>query len=233
MNIHYLQHVAFEGLGSIAEWVQQRGHTVSATRFYTADPLPLPDAIDGLIVMGGPMSIHDEADYPWLVSEKRFIKAVIGAGKPVLGICLGGQLIANVLGAKVHKNPVKEIGWFPVEWRLEVLSAGLGESTPGMADTTEAFHWHGETFDLPAQSEWIASSAACPNQGFLYGGKVLGLQFHLEATLSGAAALIEHCGDELVAAPFIQTAEAILAKPDRFVAINLVMRKVLDQLFRA
>jgi len=114
MRAHWFQHVSFEGLGSIELWLDSNGYEVTFTRFFESADLPDPDAIDLLVVMGGPMSVNDEDQFPWFVSEKRFIREIIESGKPVLGICLGAQLIANALGANVYPNPVKEIGWFPI-----------------------------------------------------------------------------------------------------------------------
>ena len=122
MNIHYLQHVPFEDLGSIKNWAKIRGHRVTATRFYRAEPLPFLDELDWLIIMGGPMNIYEEDKYPWLGHEKRFIEEVIKTDKVVLGICLGAQLIADVLGVRIYENIHKEIGWFPIQLTSEGIS---------------------------------------------------------------------------------------------------------------
>ena len=114
MRAHYLQHVEFEGLGSIEPWLKAAGYEITNTRLFESAKLPDLKKIDLLIVMGGPMSVNDEDDFPWLVSEKKFIREAINSGKPVLGICLGAQLIASATGARVYRNPIKEIGWFPI-----------------------------------------------------------------------------------------------------------------------
>jgi len=111
LRIHYLQHVSFEGLGSIAEWVTSNGHELTSTQFFINSYLPEPADIDWLIIMGGPMGVYDEDKYEWLTAEKQFIKKAIDAGKTVIGICLGAQLIAKVLGAKVYPNQKRAIGW--------------------------------------------------------------------------------------------------------------------------
>ena len=113
MRVHYLQHVPFEGIGSMEPFLIDGGHRVSSTRLYLRATLPPIDAFDWLIVMGGPMGVGDEGRYKWLAREKAFIKAVVESGKIVLGICLGAQLIAEALGAAVTKNRCREIGWFP------------------------------------------------------------------------------------------------------------------------
>src|SRR2546428_2396131 len=115
MNIHYFQHVPFEGLGCIEDWANRKSHVLSSTRFFEKHTLSDLKTIDWLIVMGGPMGVYDESEYLWLKEEKEFIKKAIDANKVVIGICLGSQLIAEVLGAKVYKNKFTEIGWFPVE----------------------------------------------------------------------------------------------------------------------
>jgi len=114
MRAHYLQHVPFEGLASIGRWLDAAGYEISATRLFDPEKLPSLDNIDLLVIMGGPMSVNDEKAFPWLAAEKQFVRDAIDSGKAVLGICLGAQLIASALGARVYPNAVKEIGWFPI-----------------------------------------------------------------------------------------------------------------------
>lgn len=228
MRVHYLQHVPFEGLGNMEEWLEKRGAEITSTRFFQSldhsNRLPGLDEIDFLIIMGGPMSVNDEADLPWLVQEKSFVRSVIASGKPVLGVCLGAQLIASCLGAKVFANEVKEIGWWPVTGNAVDLLAGFS-----FPDSVEVFHWHGETFDLPPGAQLMVSSKACVNQGFVLDGKVVGLQFHLETTHSSAEKLVEHCRDELVAGPYIQPESDILATDrKKYDEIKRVMANLLS-----
>lgn len=226
MRAHYLQHVPFEGLGSIEPWLAAAGYELTRTRFHAAEDLPAAKDIDFLVVMGGPMSVNDEDRFPWLVPEKRFIREVIESGKPVLGICLGAQLIANAMGARIFRNPVKEIGWFPIR----AVAAGDG-SVFSLPPSATVFHWHGETFDLPAGAVRLAESDGCRNQTFQLGRSVIGLQFHLETTPELAWELISHCRDELVPSPYIQTEEEILAAgPDRYAFINRLMGDILGYL---
>lgn len=226
MRAHYLQHVPFEGLGSIETWLQKADYEISSTRFYDSDDLPKVEDIDLLIVMGGPMSVNDEGQYPWIVKEKQFIKSAIQAGKPVLGICLGAQLIANAMGADVFPNPEKEIGWFSIQ------AAGPENSNFfRFPAEIEVFHWHGETFCLPDGAVRIAKSDGCNNQAFQIGGKVIGLQFHLETTSTSAKALVENCRDELVDGKYIQSESEILsAAQDRYASINCLMEDILAYL---
>jgi GMP synthase-like glutamine amidotransferase len=223
MNVHVLQHAPFEGLGSIRDWLDRLGADLSYTRFYESPALPDPSHVDLVVAMGGPMSVNDEAELPWLRPEKQFIRAAVERGLPVLGVCLGAQLIASALGARVYRNPVKEIGWFPIEATQEGVSLGL----PG---TCRVFHWHGETFDLPAGGRRLARSRACENQAFEVSPGVLGLQFHLEMTLKGALDLVEHCGAELVPGPCIQSKDEILGEAEATsVRANAVMDDLLSR----
>jgi GMP synthase-like glutamine amidotransferase len=196
---HCFQHVPFEGLGSIGPWLYTNGYTVTTTRFFAGEPLPRLDDVDLLIVMGGPMSVNDERDLSWLVDEKRFVREAVGAGKPVLGICLGAQLIASAMGARVYPNRVKEIGWLSV--------FGVPSDSPSVfrfPPVADVFHWHGETFDLPPGAVRLARSEHCENQAFQLGRRTLGLQFHLETTRDSACALVEHCRSELVPSATVQ-----------------------------
>jgi GMP synthase (glutamine-hydrolysing) len=225
MKVHYLQHVPFEGLGSIEPVVRSAGHEVSCTRLFDDEPLPDPARLDWLIVMGGPMGIYDDDRYSWLTREKRFIEKACAAGKTVLGICLGAQLIADVLGARVYANRHREIGWFHVQRSPEILSTRIG---PALPESMEVFHWHGDTFDLPQNSTRIGSSEACVNQGFIVDGRIVAIQFHFEATLDTARALLENCSDELDDSRYVQSAGEILADPAKFAAGNAVMQRILN-----
>ena len=224
MRIHYLQHVPFEGPANIAAWAEMYGHLMTSTALFKGEPLPSPEAFDALVVMGGPMSVHDEAQYPWLVAEKKLIEQSIKSGKRVLGICLGAQLLADVLGAKVYRNKHKEIGWFPVRHLQE------GSVSAGLPRTFLAFHWHGETFDLPAGAVHLAESDGCANQAFEFGGgKTLALQFHLEVTRDSVAALIRNCAADITPGPYVQSPEQMLGAADAFTALQPLLHQVLDR----
>lgn len=227
MRIHHLQHVPFEGLGSMGPDMTARGWPLSSTHLYRGDELPGQESFDWLVVMGGPMSIHDEDGHPWLRPEKDFIRAAIDGGKIVLGICLGAQLIADAMGARVEPNAHREIGWFPVAPTPETASTILGPVFPGPA---EVFHWHGDRFEIPARATRIAGSEACDNQAFVSGDRIVALQFHLETTPDSARALIENCSDELNGSRYVQTVQEMLASEDRFTRINVMMREVINAL---
>jgi len=227
LRIHWLQHVPFEGLGSIEGWVVRSGHRLNGTRMWVGDPLPAVTDIDWLIVMGGPMGVADQDRFPWLVHEKRFIQDCLAAEKRVLGICLGAQLIAESLGAPVAPHSQREIGWFPVRFDT---AACAGEGWTVFPESLPVFHWHGDRFEIPLTATLLAQSDGCDRQAFCLGRRVLGLQFHLETTPDAAAALIENCKDELTEGRFIQTEEEMLAGPGRFDEINRVMEQVLDEM---
>ena len=227
LKIHTLQHVSFEGLGCINQWITTKGHTVNYTKLYDNPQFPVLDEFDWLIVMGGPMGVYDEAMYPWLKEEKEFIRRAIESGKTIVGICLGSQLIAEVLGAKVYPNKQKEIGWFDIQKTEFAKSQPLLEQ---IEELFTVFHWHGDTFDLPAGSERLFSSAVCLNQAFLYKKKVLGLQFHFEVTSHTLKEMIENGMSELVEDKTIQSATKILEQTNYIDSNNQKMFQILDYL---
>jgi len=222
MRMHCLQHVAFEDLGYIEEWANERQHSVTATKFFENDLLPGLDDFDFIVVLGGPMSIHDEIEHSWLKSEKEFLRKAIDADKKILGICLGAQLLADVLGAKVYPNPEKEIGWFPIkkERGFEILADCPNEFT--------VFHWHGDTFEIPKNAINLFTSEACKNQAFLYNETILGLQFHLEVSPNSVTAMIENGQHEIISGKYIQTENEIKATSDFFTANKEILYKWLE-----
>ena len=226
MRIHYIQHVHFEDLGYIADWAVKNGYPVTKTLVYEEESFPDQDDFDLLVIMGGPMGVYEEDKYNWLKAEKEFIKETIESDKKVLGICLGAQLIAESLGAKVYSNYCKEIGWFEVELNKK------GKEHPlllGIAENFKAFHWHGDTFALPAETELLIESVACRNQGFIYKNRVLGLQFHLEITKVGIKRLIDNCKEEIIKQEYIQEIEPMLAEMESNIEqINLMMDILLN-----
>ena len=172
-----LRHVAFEDLGLLGGVLAQRGHAVTYVDVPVADLADFdPLAADLLVVLGGPIGVYENHLYPFLDAETALLERRLAAGRPTLGICLGSQLIAKALGARVYPSGVKEIGWAPVTLTAEGRGSPLRhlESTP-------VLHWHGDTFDLPAGALRLASTAACANQAFSVGRTALALQFHAEA----------------------------------------------------
>ena len=228
MNIHVLQHVPFEGPGIITDWCLSHGHQMDITPLYSPDHrLPSVDAVDLLIIMGGPMGAYEEDIYPWLKEEKAFIQTFLQQDKPVLGICLGAQLLAVCSGAIVRPAPQKEIGWFPVKptaaARNEPWFHSLFENNPIL------FHWHGDRFEIPKHAVDLALTEANDNQAFLLYEKALGLQFHAEVNEEGLRQMVQEGLHELQEGAYIQPAEVLLASPSFDVA-HPIMRAILDHL---
>ena len=225
--LHYLQHVPFEGPGCIETWAVKAGFRMTASRMYTDDRLPSMEDFDWLVVMGGPMNIYEDIQYPWLKTEKAFIGRAIKNNKVVLGICLGAQLIADVLGAPVKPNRYKEIGWHPV---YKIKNSSPSHLASVFHDTFVALHWHGDTFDLPDGALHLARSAACDHQAFVYRDHVVALQFHLETTRESLQSLIKHCKQDIDNGPFVQSPESMMASLQQFLPVNQVMNRLLNRL---
>jgi len=211
----------------IATWARRRGHALSGCRLFRGQPLPSLVDFDCLVIMGGPMSVHDEGVCPWLAGEKKLIERAIEAGKHVLGVCLGAQLLADVLGARVHRNRHKEIGWFPVQLTRQAISSGLWADFP---DPFPAFHWHGETFEIPAGALHLAKSEACENQAFQFGSTVLAVQFHLEVTPTSVRALIENCRADIGTGRYQQSPAQMVASSQASGIIRRLLDRTLDRL---
>lgn len=209
MRLHYFQHVPYEGLDRIESWAKTRGHAVSVTRVYADDPFPTLADVDLILIMGGPMGVYEVDQYPWMRGELTFIRKAIDARKKVLGICLGAQLIASALGARVYPQREKEIGWWPVQFSPYPV-----EGTPLAVFGAEAmlYHWHGDTFDLPSGTVRLASSRSCTNQAYAIGQDVLALQFHPEIR----AETIDH---------WIKESDGI-KNPGRFVMSDADMKRL-------
>jgi len=225
LKIHYLQHVSFEGPGCVSEWALKNTHELTSTRLYNDEAFPAVDTIDWLIIMGGPMSANDEDTISWINREKEFIASAIQAGKTVMGICLGSQLIASVLGSEVYPNTHKEVGWFPIYSPDNTINLLFDEIV-----SKEVFHWHGETFSLPEGAQLLASSEACKNQAYLYGDRVLGLQFHLEITKESLAQMISFGKEELNGSKYTQPAEFIIDQDEFIAQNNAAMCNILSHL---
>ena len=225
MKLHYFQHVPFEGLGNIEVWAKKHQASISSTRFFEKEIHKPSSDYDFLVIMGGPMNVDEENIYPWLKEEKKWIAEAVHSGKKVLGVCLGAQLIAQVLGARVYKNAQKEIGWWPVELTTE---AKLNSAFSVLPHTASVFHWHGDTFDLPSGCIRAAQSKACLNQAFFYGNHAVGLQFHMESTADTVKLLAENCADEIIPASFIQSQEEILGRADQFENLSVMLTQFLD-----
>ncbi len=229
MRIHSIEHVDFEGPAAIALWAAQRGHTMARTRIFAGEPMPQPSEYDLLVLMGGPMSVHDELEFPWLAEEKGLARRAVAAGRGVLGVCLGAQMLSEVLGGAVSKNPHKEIGWHPVrltQW------AGGNPAFAGLPKEFTAFHWHGETFSIPRGASCLAESDACGTQAFAVGARLVGLQFHVETTAESMEALLTCGAEDIVPGPYVQTAEAMRAGAVHLAGLRPLLDRILDNMAR-
>lgn len=231
MRIHIIQHVAFEGPGAIAEWARERGHSITVTEQYKGGNLPAADDFDFLVVMGGPMGASDDAQFAWLAAEKRLIAEALQRQKAILGVCLGTQLLAQVMGGRVYGNREREIGWFPVRLTAEAAASRLFS---GLPQEMTVLHWHGDTFDLPRGAVHLAESDLCRNQAFEVDGRVLGLQFHLEVQPEGLERLIANSAADLaVPGPAVQTADQMRAADHDAQTLRPVLDTILDRLAEA
>ncbi|PKQ29301.1 MAG: amidotransferase [Actinobacteria bacterium HGW-Actinobacteria-10] len=228
MHVQYLQHVEFEGPGALVEWAARRGHQLTATHVYS-EAFEHPGECDLLVVLGGPMSVDQELEYPWLAQEKAYMRKVIAEGLPVLGICLGAQLVASVLGAQVTANPHVEIGWYPVELTDATADSAVFSALPVRFET---LHWHGDTFAIPSGATHVARSAACENQAFEYDdGRVVGLQFHLEATPESWSLLAANAAAQLASGgAWVSSADEMLGRKALFQPANELFFELLDRM---
>ena len=226
------KHVPFEGPGLIAEMLDGRGIPHMVLEPYKGDPTPLsPAGFSGVISMGGPMSVSDGLGF--LEKEKSFLADAVERGMPVLGVCLGAQILASVLGAKVYPGREKEVGWGSVklteEGKIDPLFSGVGDELP-------VLHWHGETFDLPHGATRLASTDVCVNQAFRRGKAVYGFQFHVEADAGMVDKWIEE--DNAGCCPIVEDPARIIKDTGEFMdharlTGSLVLGRFLDMVARA
>ena len=224
MKIHCIRHEPFEGLASIINWIQSNNHQLSYTHIYLGEVFPQIDEFELLIIMGGSASVYEKELYPWLIEEKKFIQKALKEKKKILGICLGAQILADALGAKVYKSACKEIGWFPVEFNTLLLP-----KLKFLPDKLEVFHWHGDTFDIPAGAICIGSTKMISNQGFVYGENIIALQFHCEMDTEQLSMIIIGAGHELLEkGEYIQSEKQIIDNAHLIPSNNKLMFDILD-----
>lgn len=228
MRIHSLEHEPFEGLANIAVWAKSKGHSTTRTLLFKNEKLPDMSDFDWLVIMGGSMNIYEEEKYPWLAREKKFIKDAIASKKIVLGVCLGAQLIADVLGGRVSRNRYTEIGWYPVNLTKEARNSSIFSSFP---EKFVAFHWHGDVFKMPPGAKKIAESKACENQAFET-GKAIGLQFHLDYSVESIELMLNHCSNEIVNGKYIQEPDEIISQISNVSKTQRLLNLLLDSIER-
>lgn len=178
MAILFVQHVKSEGPGLFKRLLNERNSPFYTIEIFSDEHFTLPSDCRGIVILGGPMNVDEESKYPFLKEEKEFIRNVLKEEIPLLGICLGAQLIAQVAGGTVLKAKGKEIGWYPVALTEEGQKDSLFQGFP---DSLEVFQWHEDTFEVPPQGKRLVTSHSCFNQGFRIGKRCYGIQFHLEA----------------------------------------------------
>jgi GMP synthase-like glutamine amidotransferase len=225
MRMAVLQHVEFEGPAAVADWAAARGFPLRVFHLYRDAALPSLADFNMLTVMGGPMSANDDAQLGWLGPEIALVRDAIAADKTVLGICLGAQIIAKALGARVYRGSAKEIGWFPVQ-----QTAGSHPLFDGLPDSFTPLHWHGETFDLPQEARLLTKSKITATQAFAVGQRVLGLQFHMEATEESVRALLKGAAHEIGYGVFEQQPGTILAGLNECTNLRPLLDAVLARL---
>jgi len=204
MHIHYFQHDHFEDLGFIGDWAATHNFTTSVTRFDQVPQLPSHHDYDWLVVLGGKMGVYDTVDFPWITAEIKFIQEAVEKGKIVIGICLGSQLVASALGAKVYKNKELESGFRPVKFSVEASADEIFRHFPA---ELKVMHMHFDIFDLPEGAVTMASSDITPCQAFRYGKNVFALQFHFEVTETNAPLFIREVTPALIPGRYTQNPE--------------------------
>jgi len=228
MRIVVLQHVPFETPGAILDWARRVGAHIDTIHLYERDALPSPENADLIVVMGGPMSANDDGSFPWMSRELEFIESSVAQGVKILGICLGAQLLARVLGARVYAGEEREVGWHEIT-SGEDFDGSLFDVAGEGAGFGKVLHWHGETFDLPAGARHLFRSRAYEHQGFQFDQHVLGLQFHMEMTPSILMDVATMCSDDLEPGKYVQGRSEILSANQPYVACSRYLERVLSE----
>jgi len=224
-----LQHIECEDLGTIANAMSQRGIGYKYVRLFDGEPVPSdPGNYSGMIILGGPMNVYEEDKFPYLKDEDILIKKAVKNDMPVLGICLGGQLIAKATGAKVSKGTKKEIGWYDLKLTKDSRQDKVFNSLPG---TIKVFQWHGDTFDIPDGAVHLAGSELFSNQAYRVGSRIYGLQFHLEVTQKMITQWISEYKEELSTLDYINADRIIADTPAYIDNLNRCAELFFDKFF--
>ena len=223
MKAHILQHAEWETIGRIDEWLNKVNIEYSTTHLYKGDKLP-KHKVDLLIIMGGPMGIFEDENYPWLKEEREFVKKHVNSNSLVLGICLGSQFIADSLDARVYAGKEKEIGFF------DINKVNNHPITSNIPNTINVFHWHGDTFDTPKEAINLFNSELTSDQGFIYDNRVLALQFHIEVGQKEIDEFVYNGIDEIVPANYVQHKDDILNLKSDLSKSNSYLFDILDNL---
>jgi GMP synthase (glutamine-hydrolysing) len=228
MRIQYIIHADFELPGIIEEWAKQNKFTESFCRPFAGEKVPIPNDYDILILMGGPQSPRNMAESPYLKDEISLIKKTIKAHIPILGFCLGAQLIGEALGASTEQSPNKEVGVFPIELTEE------GHKDPILRSLPKQFlvvHWHNDMPGITPEARILATSKGCPRQIIRYSPLIYGFQCHPEPTKKNIESMIQHCPNDLAPGKFIQSCDEFLNND--FTMINKRMIQILDSLINS
>jgi GMP synthase-like glutamine amidotransferase len=221
MRIHALINYDVADLGSVMTWANNNKHQITTTAVYENANFPDVSQFDLLVILGGVMSAYDEENYPWLKKEKDFIKKAIDADKGVLGICLGAQMIAEALGGKAYPQGHLELGWWDVQFSEKINDI---PAFKGLPTELKLFQYHEDTFQLPPGATHLAKSKGCENQAFIYGDRVIGLQFHPEFSEEKLEEIADLFGDEMESGPFSQV-------PDEFLGVKGNVLEATDFLY--
>lgn len=233
LKVHYFQHIAGEGFGSCYQFLKQHNAKITATEFFALpvdrsleiEALPQVEDVDLLIIMGGEMSVNDEVNFPWLKIEKRWLRRYLSMGKPAIGLCLGGQLIANALGAAVSRSEKQELGWTGVR-KVNYVPTECFE----LPTEFNVMQWHSETFEIPKGAIHLAENDVCRNQMYQIGKNVLGFQFHPEITPEALNLFLEN-EEELDHFPgqHVQTQQQLKkTSKNNFIVGNQILNQAIE-----
>lgn len=225
MSILVVKHIACEGLGLWQEFFSEKEIKLEIVELQEVHSLPPPERYKAVFVLGGPMNVYEEDAYPFLKEEDRFIKRALERGVPFVGFCLGAQLLAKALGAKITQNPAREIGWFEVslteQGRIDPMFDSLSECF-------EVFQWHGDTFTIPEGAVRLAVSKLCKNQAFRYGKTAYGFQFHVEIKPDMVSQWVTEYSEDLSSYGSAKGADIIAETHLRFSQTYKLSKRIFD-----